>query len=66
MQLKNSRIQAILNKMGIDIPMDYLSNPTLYDKIQTELIEKVCKALNLLGIEFDRLLYQNYKEIRSL
>ena len=49
----DSRIQTILNKMGIEIPIDSLGNPTLYDKIQTELLEKVCKPLKISGIEFD-------------
>jgi len=61
----DSRIQTILNKMGIEIPLNSLGDPALYEKIQTELLEKVCKPLNLSGIEFDRLLYQNYKEIMS-
>jgi len=37
----------------------------VYKRQEEELLLKVCKPLNLSGIEFDRMIYQNYKEIKD-
>jgi predicted nucleotidyltransferase len=66
----DARIQNVLEKIiGIEIPKDLLekikNNSKLYDEVEEELLLKVCKPLNLSGIEFDRMIYQNYKEIKN-
>jgi len=66
----DARVQNVLEKIiGIEIPKDLLekikNNSKLYDEVEEELLLKVCKPLNLSGIEFDRMIYQNYKEIKD-
>jgi hypothetical protein len=60
------RMQNVLKKIGINIPEGIKSNPKLYDKVEEELLSKVCKPLNLSGVEFDRMIYNNYKDIMKM
>jgi hypothetical protein len=60
------RMQNVLKKIGINIPEGIKSNPKLYDKVEEELLSKVCKPLNLSGVEFDRMIYRNYKDIMKI
>jgi len=60
------RLQNVLKKIGINIPERIKSNPKLYDKVEEELLSKVCKPLNLSGVEFDRMIYNNYKDIMKM
>ncbi len=57
------RVQKVLHHIGIKIPKGFESDPKLYDEIENDLLTKVCKPLELTGVEFDRMLYQNYKDI---
>jgi hypothetical protein len=57
------RVQNVLRKIGIEVPKGFESNPQLYDSIQNDILEKICKPLGISGIEFDRMLYQNYDDI---
>ncbi|MCD6226399.1 MAG: hypothetical protein J7J93_01210 [Candidatus Aenigmarchaeota archaeon] len=57
------RIQKIFKKMGIQLPKGFENNPKLYDEIEKDILIKICEPLGLLGVQFDRLLYQNYREI---
>jgi len=66
----DARIKNVLEKIiGIEISKDLLekikNNSKSYDEVEEELLLKVCKPLNLSGIEFDRMIYQNYKEIKN-
>jgi len=60
------RVQNIFAKVRVQIPKGFEANPKLYDQIEKDMLEKVCKPLNLSGVEFDRMLYQNYKNIISM
>ena len=57
------RIQNVLKKIGIKIPQGVQNNPKLYGQFESDIIEKICKHLGLRGVEFDRLIYQNYEGI---
>jgi hypothetical protein len=59
------RVQNVLKKVGIPVPEGLKGNAKLYGKVQDEIIEKICEPLGVSGIEFDRMLYQNYDEIMS-
>lgn len=60
------RVQNILETIGIKFPKRPESSPEVYDEIEKDLLLKLCKPLGLSGIEFDRMLYQNYKNIMNL
>jgi len=60
------RLQNVLKKIGINIPEGIKSNPKLYDMVEEELLSKVCKLLNLSGVEFDKMIYQNYKDVMEI
>jgi len=60
------RIQNILNEVGIDVPKELENSPELYDSIEQEVLTQICNPLGLLGIEFDRMVYQNYKAIMEM
>jgi len=58
------RVQNVLRKkIGIRMPKGVENNPKLYDDVERELLLKVCKPLKLSGVQFDRMIYQNYDEI---
>ena len=59
------RVQSILTKVGINIPKGVENNPKIYDEVENDILTKICKPLNLLGVEFDRMIYQNYEGIMS-
>jgi len=51
------RVVNILRRIGIDIPEGYATNAKLYAKIEKEILEKICIPLKLIGVQFDRLLF---------
>ncbi len=57
------RVRNILNKVGVQIPEGLEDNTKLYDLVQDDILGKICKPLGILGVEFDRMLYQNYETI---
>ena len=61
----DARIQAIFKKIGIKMP-ENLSNYKIYQQIEDDILNKICCPLKLLGVEFDRMLYQNYQEITKM
>lgn len=60
------RVQNVLRKAGIQVPEGLGGDAKLYDEVQDDILEKICKPLGISGIEFDRILYQNYDEIMKL
>lgn len=57
----DARILGLLGKVGAEIKKVSLNRN--YEKIETELIEKVAKHLRLSGGQLDRILFQNYGDI---
>jgi len=57
------RIKKILVTCGVKLPDGLGADKTAYKQLESELIEKVCKTCGVTGAVFDRLLYQNYKQI---
>lgn len=60
------RVQNIMKKVGIKLPKGFVNNPKLYDEVEKTLLNKICRPLNLSGVQFDRMLYQNYDGIKKL
>jgi len=60
------RVQKIFKKITVEIPKGFEANPKLYDEIERDILTKVCKPLRISGVEFDRMLYQNYKNIMKM
>jgi len=60
------RLQNVLKKIGINIPERIKNNPEWYDRVEEELLSKVCKPLKLSGVEFDKMIYQNYDKIMKM
>ena len=56
----DSRVKGILGKCGIKI------EGKTYDEIEMDVLDKICKPLGLSGIQFDRLLFQNYVKIKKI
>jgi thermostable 8-oxoguanine DNA glycosylase len=57
------RVRNVMDKMGIETPKGFESDPQLYGAIESDILTEICKPLGISGIEFDRMLYQNYDEI---
>lgn len=61
------RIQNVLKKkVGIKLPKGLASKPKIYDTVERELLSKVCRPLKLSGIQFDRMIFQNYGRIMDM
>ena len=58
------RIQNIFRHFDINFPTQAeLARKPIYDKTEKEIIEKICKPLNIEPINFDRVLFQHYSKI---
>jgi hypothetical protein len=58
------RVMNVLQGVGLAIPVKQVqSNPSVYDEVEAAVLTGICVPLGLLGIEFDRMLYQNYDAI---
>lgn len=62
----DDRIQKIFGKVGIELPKGCISNRNLYNEIEKDILTGICEPLNLLGVEFDRMLYQNKDDIMKM
>jgi hypothetical protein len=54
------RIVKSLRNLGVNIPDNY-NDKKIYPEIEKEILENICKPLDLEGVELDRLLYNTYK-----
>jgi len=59
----DSRVQTVLRKIGIKVPKGLENNQEKYDRVEKELLEKICRPLGLSGVQFDRMIYKNYDNI---
>jgi hypothetical protein len=58
------RIKNIFKHFDIDFPTQAeLARKPVYDKTEIEIIEKICKPLNIKPVKFDRILFQHYDQI---
>lgn len=57
------RMITVLRKVGIDVPEAVRGNAAVYDRVESALLARVCEPLGMAGVEFDRLVYQNYDDI---
>ena len=60
------RIQNIFKHFALGFPPKLnLSSKAIYDDLEREIIDKICKPLEVQPVKFDRILFQNYKRIIS-
>lgn len=59
------RVQNILKKVGVRVPKGLVGNSEIYDEAEKELLNRLCKPLRLSGVQFDRMIYQNYDKIKK-
>jgi hypothetical protein len=58
------RIQNVFSHAGVELPSSSeLGNEKIYRDTEQQIIEKVCRKLDIEPIIFDRILYQNYNKI---
>jgi hypothetical protein len=62
----DARVQNVLQKVGIQTLRDFANTPKLYDQTEEDILTKICRPLGITGIEFDRVLYQNYEQIMKM
>lgn len=62
----DTRVRGVIAAVGISIPARALSDPTLYQKAERELVDRVCRPLRMSGAEFDQLLFNHSREIKTL
>ncbi len=62
----DSRIQNILQEMGIQTPGAFASSSSLYAQVEKDILEKICKPLGISGVTLDRILYQNYEDCLAI
>lgn len=60
------RVQTVLRKTGIKVPQGLENDSGKYDRVEKELLEKICRPLGLSGVQFDRMIYKNYDNILKL
>lgn len=61
----DTRLHNILVKLNVGIPTleEIQRSSRFYNQVENDILQYICKPLGLLGIELDRMLYQNYNSI---
>jgi len=59
-------ITILRKKVGIKIPGGYENDEKLYDNIEKDVLSKICNPLGISGVQFDRMLFQNYDKIMKM
>lgn len=65
----DTRLLDIFEKVGIieaERIRSKISNPRIYERIEDEILGKICRTLGLSGVEFDRMLYWKKDDILKL
>lgn len=62
----DSRVRGVLKEVGVVIPAQTVSSAVLYEGVERELLEQVCRPLGMNGAEFDQLLFTHAREIKKL
>lgn len=57
------RVQNIFRNNNLTIPNEAISNPSIYDQVEKEIVTKICNKIKIEPVKFDRILYQNYENI---
>lgn len=61
------RVMNILQAVGLPLPEKRVpGDASTYDEIEARVLADICKPLKLTGIEFDRMIYQNYESIMQV
>lgn len=63
----DTRLYNILVKLDVGIPTleEIQRSSRVYNQVENGILQYICKPLGLLGIELDRMLYQNYNSIMA-
>jgi hypothetical protein len=61
----DSRVRNALLHIGIEIPKVALMQRELYAEIERDLLDQVCRPLQITGAELDQLLFINYDAITA-
>lgn len=59
----DTRVMNILDKLGVKVDSRIRTNEKIYAEVEQRILSMLCKPLGMKGIEFDRMLYQNYGHI---
>ena len=57
----DSRIQEIFECIGLPIPSSY--SKKTYEETEQQIVNGICKPLNILPVRFDRILFQNHPDL---
>jgi hypothetical protein len=59
-------IREEVKDVGIRLPKGFRTTPKVYDYLEAKILNKICKPLRLTGMQFDRMLFQNYDKIMEM
>jgi hypothetical protein len=59
----DSRLKAVLTRLGATLPEDIGTNSVLYAALEHELLEKVCAPSSITGGHLDRILFSRWKSV---
>jgi hypothetical protein len=59
----DTRLKAVLQRLGANLPEDLTSNPACYKSLEQELLSKVCIPCSITGGHLDRILFNRSKEV---
>jgi hypothetical protein len=59
------RWKNILERVGVTVPENFQRSRSVYERLEQEILENVCKPLGVTGAHLDRVFFddKNYKEI---
>jgi putative zinc finger/helix-turn-helix YgiT family protein len=59
----DSRVTTLLREVGVEIDERFESSEKVYAREERRLLSELCEPLGMKGVEFDRMLYQDYDAI---
>lgn len=59
----DTRVLKVLESVGARLPKGVASDPDAYARLESEIIERVCRPAGVSGAVLDRVMFQKYAEI---
>ncbi|MFZ5539383.1 MAG: hypothetical protein ACOY5V_06555 [Pseudomonadota bacterium] len=59
----DTRLKAVLERLGAELPKDLATNRARYKALERELLSKVCVPCGVSGGHLDRILFNHWQEV---
>ncbi|MBS0198761.1 MAG: hypothetical protein JSR77_18595 [Planctomycetes bacterium] len=61
----DTRLLQLLRAAGVKLPPRVQGNPEVYRAVQNAILSQICKRAGVTGVQCDRILFNNYEDIKQ-